>query len=189
VAYTDLNALKTYLGIAVEAEDTLLERLIHAASAAVDSLCHRRFAAASDETRRFDALLDTDGRSLFLDADLCALTAVVNGDGQALDAGDLLLLPRTGPPWHELRLKRSALAWWTYDDTPENAIAVTGRWAYSATPPADIEQAAVRLAAFFYRQKDAPDWRWTTAATPQWRAPELPPDVLALLAPYRRIAV
>lgn len=186
--YTDLDTLKAYLGIGVATDDALLERMIAGASAAVDSLCNRRFAADADETRRFDALRDVDGPSLFLDADLCAITSVVNGDGQAPATESWLALPRTGPPWHELRLRRGAPALWTFAAAPENAIAVTGRWAYSVAPPADVVLATLRLAAFFYRQKDSPDWRWTSAETPQWRTAELPPDVLALLAPYRRIA-
>ena len=187
--YTTLNSLKSYLGVETSADDALLGDLIGRASAAVDALCNRTFSAGEDSTRRFDALLDVDGRTLWLDDDLCALTSVVNGDDLSIAPGDLLLSPRTGPPWSEIRLARSSAAVWTYDDTPENAISVTGRWAYSVEPPADIVQATTRLAAWFYRQKDV----GYEPARPTFGsvayAADLPADVLTLLAPYRRLSV
>lgn len=187
--YTTLEALKSYLGVATSADDALLGDLIERASAAVDALCRRRFRADADSTRAFDARRDTDGRTLWLDADLCALTSVVNGDGETVPSGDLLTWPRVGPPWSEIRLTGASAVGWTYAATPENAIYVTGRWAYSVTPPDDIIHATVRLAAWFYRQKDVgyeparPTFAGVTYTS------DLPADVLALLAPYRRLVL
>jgi len=187
--YTTLDSLKAYLGVETSADDGLLGDLIGRASAAVDALCNRTFSADEDSTRTFDARLDVTGRTLWLDADLCALTSLVNGDGATIPPGDLLLWPRFGPPWSEIRLLRAADVAWTYDDGPENAISVSGRWAYSVEPPADVVQATVRLAAWFYRQKDVgyeparPTFAGVTYSA------DLPSDVLTLLTPYRRLAL
>lgn len=187
--YSSLESLKVYLGIETSADDALLGDLIGRASAVVDALCNRTFRADEDHTRGFDALTEVDGRTLWLDADLCALTSLVNGDGVSIALGDLLLWPRTGPPWSEIRLRRAADAAWTYTESPENAIQVTGRWAYSVEPPADIVQATVRLAAWLYRQKDVGyEPARPTFAGISYTA-DLPADVLALLAPYRRLAL
>ena len=187
--YTTLDSLKAYLGVEASADDALLGDLIGRASAAENALCNRTFSAGVDSTRSFDARLDVDGRTLWLDADLCALTGVVNGDDTAIASGDLLLWPRSGPPWSEIRLLRGSAAAWTYDESPENAIRVTGRWAYSAEPPADIVQATTRLAAWFYRQKDVGyEPARPTFAGVAYTA-DLPADVLSLLAPYRRLAL
>ena len=187
--YTTLDSLKTYLGVETAADDALLGDLIGRASATVDALCNRSFRADDDTTRTFDAARDVSGRTLWLDADLCALTSLVNSDGTTIPPGDLLLWPRTGPPWSEIRLLRASNAAWTYDAGPENAISVTGRWAYSVEPPADVVQATVRLAAWFYRQKDVGyEPARPTFAGVTYTA-DLPSDVRTLLAPYRRLAL
>jgi hypothetical protein len=187
--YCTVETLKTYLGVEADADDALLGDLIGRASAAVDALCNRTFAADADSTRAYDALLDVDGRTLLLDRDLCAVTSVVNGDDATIGAGEWVLWPRTGPPWSEVRLRRGSNVTWTYEDGPEGAIRVTGRWAYSSEPPADVVQATVRLAAWFYRQKDIGyEPARPTFAGVRYSS-DLPADVVTLLAPYRRLAL
>lgn len=183
--YTTLGALKAYLGIGGGADDALLEAMVERASATVDALCNRTFRADADSTRTFDVLLDVGGRTLWLDRDLCAVTSVVNGDGQPIDSGDLLLLPRGGPPFAQIGLARDSDVYWQGD----GEIVVTGRWAYSVTPPDTIVQATERLAAWFYRQKDVgyeparPTFAGITYTS------DLPADVRALIAPFRRVAL
>ena len=69
-------------------------------------------------------------------------------------------------------------------------IAVTGKWGYSLTAPADVVQATVRLAAWFYRQKDnaAGDQAIVTGDVTVLPA-RLPEDVRKLLRPYLRVLV
>jgi len=78
---------------------------------------------------------------------------------------------------------------WTYDEDHENAITIVGKWAYSATAPADITHACTRLAAYLYRQKDnAGDMdRAIVAGNATILPAKLPSDVAEILKPYRRL--
>ncbi|MCL4251048.1 MAG: head-tail connector protein [Anaerolineae bacterium] len=191
--YTTLDDLKIYLNIATSDDDALLTALIERATQIIDTATARTFAAEADSARTFDAVRDVsgDGRLLFLDEDLCQLTAVVNGDGASVSLAALVTEPRSHAPYYALRLKYTSDTTWTYTDDPHNAIQVTGRWAYCVTPPADIAHACVRLAAYLYRQKDTQteigDLARATLDGVLMLPPRLPRDVLDLLAPYKRV--
>jgi hypothetical protein len=155
VAYTTAEVIKRYLGIPVAADDTLLGECIVRAQAMIDAHTGRTFEAAAASVRYFDAETDlVDAYTLHLDYDLCSITTVTNGDGVVVAASEYVTSPRNATPYYEIRIKASNSKYWTYDTDPENAIAVNGKWAYSATAPADIVQAAVRLVSYLYRQKD-----------------------------------
>ncbi len=151
MAYASISDLTVYLGIDDStADDGLLAQLLTRAQAAVDNVCHRQFEAAADTTRYFDTRA-IDGYMLHLDTDLCAITSVVNGDGVTIAGTNYTTEPRNVTPWHALRMRStSAYAW----DGITGDIAITGRWAWSVTAPADVQHATVRLAAWMYRQKD-----------------------------------
>lgn len=186
--YCTLSELKAYLGIGSEDDDTLLTDLIERAQAMIESYCGRVFETASDSTRVFDAARDVEGRALVLDADLCQITSITNGDGLVVAANEYVTEPRNDAPYRAIVLKSGADTAWTYDDTPENAISITGRWAYSVSAPADITHACIRLAAYLYRQKDNPaDGARVTAEGVVLVASRLPPDVVDVLGRYRRI--
>lgn len=194
MAYADSASLKAYLGIAsaTTTDDTLLGHFLTRAQRIIDTYCHRTFEAAADTTRYFDAELcvDKKRRILYLDADLCQITTVTNGDGQTVASTQYVTEPRNTTPWHILRMKRDADVYWTFDDTPEDAIAVTGRWAYSVTAPSDIQHATLRLAAYLYRQKDNAgdlDRPVMLSGSATLLPPELPKDLRMILAPYRKI--
>ena len=115
--------------------------------------------------------------------------SITNGDGVSVGAAEYVTEPRWETPFYGVTLKRESDIRWTWDDTPEDAITVVGRWAYSATAPADIVQATERLAAYLYRQKDnmsdldrAVAVSGNMTVLPQ----SLPRDVQLILAPYRR---
>ena len=120
--------------------------------------------------------------------DLCAITEVVNGDGIVVTPSAVHDRAAALTPYYVLRLRSDATIAWTYGDFYEDAIAVTGRWAYCLAAPPDIVQATLRLAAWLYRQKDT--------ATPGVDNPifvgdgnvimpaNLPVDVKALISPY-----
>jgi len=186
--YTDTTTLKRYLGISGTADDTLLTELITRAQAIIDRWTGRTFEAATDTTRRFDAT-DPSGGALFFGADLCAITSIVNGDGTTLALTDYVTLPRNTTPYYGIALKRLGGVLWTYTTDPENAIAVTGKWAYSTTAPADIAGACVRLAAYMYRQKDNAGEldRAIVAGNATILPGQIPNDVMLTLRPYRRI--
>lgn len=179
MAYIDAGALRAYLGIEAQTDDALLTAFAGAAQAHIESACNRRFEAVADETRSFEAA-DANGPLLYLDADLCALTGV-DIDGEAADVSAVRTVPLNSAPWWALRRPGG----W------HGEIEVTGRWAYSVAPPADIRQACIRLAAFMYRQKDSNSDADRPQQTPEgtWLMPmKLPADISVLIAPYRRIA-
>lgn len=191
MAYTDKDALKIYLGIANgnTDDDNLLTTLTGRAQAAIDAYCRQAFEASQDSTRYFDAVADVRGRTLHLDAPLCAITSVTNGDGVTVSASDYVKAPRNATPWWALTLKANASVMWTYSGAPENAIAIAGRWAYSTSAPADVVQACTLLSAYFYRRRDnALDLDRTVIVGDATIMPlTIPRDVLTLLRPYRRL--
>jgi hypothetical protein len=189
--YATLVNFKAYLAIDASDEDTVLNLALTHATALIDTHTHRTFVAGADSTRRFDALLDVDGLRLWLDLDLCQLTSVVNGDGVTVPPTAMLPEPAVGPPYYALTLKRSSGLSWTYDEDAEQAIVVTGRWAYSIAPPDTIVQATLRLAAWLYHQRDnALDLDRTVIVGNSVITPAaIPADVITYLRPYMRIVV
>lgn len=160
MAYLTAADLKTYLGISSSSEDSLLTALIAQAQAHLEAQTGRVFEASADTTKRFDAvedvLHDEDGRRLTLwlrGYDLCAITSVTNGDGTTVASSSYVTEPRNETPYWGLRLKANASVAWTYSDTPEDAISISGRWAYSVTPPADVVMATRDLAVWLYRRR------------------------------------
>lgn len=197
MAYVSVNELKTYLDSAGHGglvgstdEDTLLTALIAAAQSFIEGQegAGRVFEAGSNTTRYFTVGEDTEGRELLFFEDLCQITSVVNGDGTTVTAAQYVTLPRNQTPWYGLRLLSSAGISWTYNNDPEGALAITGRWAYSITPPEDIKHACKRLAAWLYRQKDS----GMDSDRPLWVADgitmmpaAIPRDVMMIITPYR----
>lgn len=197
MAYTTNTDLKIYLDIpsGTTTWDTLLTTLIARAQAVIDRYCGQSFEASADTTRYFSAASvenggSVDGRDLILDAPLCAITSVTNGDGTVVSSGNYVKLPINGDRWYALRLKTASGLTWTYDDDIESdLIAVTGKFAYSTTAPADIVQACTRLAAYLYNQrKNANDLDRAVVVGDMTILPaRIPADVLSLLESYRRL--
>lgn len=192
MAYTTNTALKTYLGVTSATDDTLMTTLIARAQALIDEFTRRTFEASADTTRYFDAEADVsdDSRTLYLDEDLCALTSVTNGDSVAVTLSNLVKEPRNRTPWFALTFKSNSSEVWTWDDTPENAITVVGKWAYSTAAPDDIVHACIRLTAYLYRQKDTqggnPDRATVTPEGLISLPAGIPSDIRDILNNYRR---
>lgn len=185
MAYASLDDLTTYLGIDDSTtDDGLLARLLARAQAAVDAFTRRTFEADADATR-WHTLDNVWGRQLTFDGDLCAITSITNGDGAMVAASEYHTLPRNRTPFYSAELWPDSVTAWDADR--DGQIAVTGRWAYSLTAPADVTHATVRLAAWLYRQKDnaAADQTVVIGDTTILPA-RLPSDVQQLLRPYRR---
>ena len=189
-AYAQLADLKLTLKIAPSdtGDDTLLQNALDNASAIIDDFCNRTFAAEADATIYHDAVKNVDGRTLWLNGELCQLTSVVNGDGTPIAPTAIVTQPSYLPPYFGLVLKLSSGLIWNWEEDTENAIAVAGRWAYSVTPPLAIVQATLRFSAWLYRQPaNALDLDRTliignTTLTPA----TIPSDLMAILAPYRK---
>ena len=191
MAYTTAALVKTYLSISGSGDDTLIGDIVTRSQKIIDAYCRRTFEASGDTTRYFDPTIDVVGRTLLLDADLCAITTLTNGDGNVVSSGNYVKEPRNSTPYRALTLKSSATISWTYSTTPENSISILGKWAYSTAAPDDIVHATIRLASYLYRQKDnvrdvGGDIIIDAGIV---RAVTLPTDVQALLAPYRRLVI
>jgi hypothetical protein len=185
--------LKPYLGIAAATvtDDTLLAQLVTRAQAMIDTYCGRVFEASADSTKYLDAIENVDKTTLYLSnvGDLCAITTITNGDDVEVESDEYVTQPRNTTPYYAIKLLASANKAWTYDDDPENAISIEGRWAYSTTAPADITHACTRLAAWLYAQKDTAGEmdRAIVAGNATILPARLPSDVIEILKPYRRL--
>ena len=191
MAYTDKATVKTYCDISSTDDDDLIDDLIDYAQKAIETYCSRVFEASSDTTRKFDAVRDVDGVTLWLDEDLAAITTVTNGDSVVVSSSEYTTEPRNTTPYYALRLLASSNKYWTYDDDPENAISILGKWAYSTSAPNDIVHATIRFTAWLYNQKDtggdstdqpliSPDGTLVMPAA-------FPRDVLRLITPYKKV--
>ena len=71
-SYCTLAEVRAYkkIGAAQTGDDALITDLIPQASQRIDSYCLRTFTVRTAETRKFDAVLDVDGDTLYLDDDL-----------------------------------------------------------------------------------------------------------------------
>lgn len=154
MAYTDVEALKAYLGIDGSEDDALLDSLIGRAQAAIETYCGRKFEASASTTKYYDV---TGSRTLFLDDDLLTLTTLTNGDDEEIASTEYQLLPLNETPKYAIRLKQGSTYNWESDSegNTEGVIEVTGTWGWSTAAPNDIIHATVRLAGYFYKQKDA----------------------------------
>ena len=184
MAYATLTSIKRYLGISESTDDTLLTVTAEAATSMIDRLTNRTFTATADSTRYHNADYVVGG-ILYLDGDLCAITSVTNGDGVAVASTEYKSMPRNYTPYFALALDDDSDVSW---DTDSGEIAIVGKWAWSLTPPADIEFACVRLTSYLYRQKDNMGEldRAMIAGNTTLLPAELPKDIMLILAPYRR---
>ena len=128
-SYCLLADLKTYLNITASTDDALLQLMLDAATNRIDSVTQRRFQAAADSTRYFDPTVDIMLGEVWMDDDLSYITSVINGDSANVTT-DIYTNPRNVTPYYSIGLKTSSTAYWTYTTDYQNAIAVTGRWAY-----------------------------------------------------------
>lgn len=161
MAYVEVDEIKLYLNISGDDEDVLIDMANTAAQKWFETKTKRVFEASTNTTRYFDARRECDGgnvsddyRTLYLDHDLCSINTITNGDGTTVSSSECVTDPRNFSPWYAITLKLNSTIAWTYDDTPENAIAISGKWAWSTTPPDDVKQAVKRLAGYLHKQRD-----------------------------------
>lgn len=175
-------------------DDTLLANCITAAIGFCEGPegAGRRFEVTADTTRHFDAIRDVDitRRQLWLDDDLCQITSVTNGDGTTISASDYVTNPRNETPFYAITLKQNSSQVWTYDDAPEDAIAIVGRWGWSVAAPPDIAQAVLELAAYEYRRRSSSgstDQQVVTASGSVIVPSSIPKNIMTVFTHYRRL--
>ncbi len=182
MAYATLSDLKIYLAITTDNDDALLTELLERATAVIEQYTGRKFTASS-ATRRYGYEALRDALTIMLDDDLQSTSSITSGGVDVTSA--CVLMPRNGPPYTAIRLIGDC--WDVSDDS--TPVEVTGAWGFSATPPADIVQACLRLAAYYYRQRDAQVFDVT--AIPDQGIITIPKgtpaDVREILSRYRRL--
>lgn len=191
MAYTDNTAVKTYLGISGSGDDALLTTLIAGAQDAIDLYYLRTFEASANTTRYFDAVRAVHGRRLLLDRDLCAINSITNGDGTTVTSDQYTTYPRNDTPYYAIDILGSSGINWTFDEDPEGAIAISGKWAYSTSAPAAVVHLCKWLASVIYRGKDNVLSTGDTpiAAAVEILAGDLPPDIRIMMSSIPRRAV
>lgn len=200
--YATLAHLRTHLGDSgtlLTAE--LLERALEAASRAIDRHTGRKFwLDAEVETRTYRP----DDPYLAWVDDIGSTTGVVvrtdtTGDGTwatTWDAGDYQLEPLNADVFAS-----TPYAWWriaAIDDKTfpvreggnqrRPTLQVTARFGWSEIPD-EIEQACLLKAAALFKRKDSPNGVQGMGDFGVVRIGRNDPDVLGLLAPYRKLTV
>lgn len=186
MSYATAVQVKEYLGISgTVVDDNLLDDLIERAEGLIDAYTGRSFESTT--ATKYFGEDDTDGQDLILYGDdLLTVTTLTNGDGDEIASGYYRLFPRNDSPKWIIRLDESQS--WSFSDG-DSEISVAGTWGYSATAPADIQHACVRLTAFLYRQKDNSadlDRPLITGDGVTIMPTNLPADVTRLLDRYKR---
>lgn len=195
MAFCLINELAAELGIdpSITQDNALLTQALTDAQAFIEGPggAGRSFQVTVDTTRTLDAIRDVENYllTLDLDEDLCQITSITNGDGTSVSPSLYVTNPRNTTPWYALQFKWVASTAWTFTNSPENSISITGRWGYSTSAPADIHRAHKRLAAWYYRQKSSQadiDRPLLTPGGVTILPSKVPSDVMAILEPYRR---
>lgn len=192
MSYCSLSDIKTYLDVDSSNvdDDALLSSLIIRAQSIIESYTGHVFEVDSATTKYFDAVSSVHKRFLYFDNMVCTeISSVVNGDGTTIASNKYTTEPRNESPYYGIALLSSSGFSWTYNDDPENAIAVTAKWGWSASPPNDIVHLCIRLASWLYYQKDnAIDIdKPLLVSSGMLLPPGLPADVREILDFYQRL--
>jgi len=197
MAYVSTSDVHLYGGIpnTDTVDDSEIALLIARAQQFIENHTGRTFAVSSDDeaVRYYTYTNDVDGLTLYLDADLNTIASIVAGS-DTIASSNYVTEPRNAKPYHAITIKAEAAQVWTNatsDGDYENAIAVTGQWAYSSDAPADVQHVVLRLVKWFYNQGRLSD---NTASRPivlesgAIMMPEgFPEDVLSILKHYKRM--
>jgi hypothetical protein len=182
MAYTSAANVKQYLGISTDADDAILAVLVNAAQSFIESYTGRLFEPYTATITHTGS--DIYDGELLLQDDLLSLTGITV-NGTLIDiSGAVLLGGMHGEPYYAVRL--DAFEGYHSDD---DMIQVTGQWGYGLTVPADIMHACNRLAAYYYRQRDAQVFDTTAIpGTGVITIPRgIPADVQKILDRYRAL--
>lgn len=157
---TTLTKVKAIRDITVSDDDVILQDCINRASTWIETRTRRTFVAQGNGTLQytFDAdypTIQRDGRILLLDKDLLSIGTLINQPTGTITADQYRLLPANDSPKYAIELKPSSGLYWSYETDWQDAIQVIGTWGYSTTAPADIEEAAIKVALYLYDTRDS----------------------------------
>jgi hypothetical protein len=127
------------------ADAALLWKQLTPASRLVEEFCGGRRFDWRIETRRYDAVgLHVGVDHIDLDEDLLELTALVNGDGSAVDLACCTLAPYNAYPKRSIYLNGVT---WARPANPRAAIQVAGAWGFHRRPDEAWQDANVTVPA------------------------------------------
>ena len=148
--YPGFQDVKQYLSITASNDDALLVVILKRAIASFENLCGRgflnetatkKFSANGEEVIRWNHLMLRDDEIVSI--------SQIKIDGITIPSSDYYLTPGG------IKLTTSSdYSFNEYSDDPHDTIEITGVWGYQETVPDDVFGAIVRLAAWFYQQKD-----------------------------------
>ncbi len=184
--YPGFQDVKQYLSITASNDDALIVGILKRAIRSFENLCGRGFLTASS-TKKFSATGEEVVRwnHIVLRDDEVISISQIKIDGVIVPSTDYYLTP------HGIKLIISSdYAFSEYSDDPHDTIEITGIWGYEASVPDDVFGAIVRLAAWFYQQKDnALELDRSVAMANGMALPAgFPKDVVEVARFYRRIA-
>lgn len=189
--YCALSELKARLDIQDDRSDSLLEDVIEAASRKIDGYCGRRFYAAT-ETRYYTPDLWDE---LPVDDLVSVTTLKTDYDSDrtyetAWSASDYELDPPNaasdGMPYTRIRVTPTGR--YAFPAYQRRSVEVVGSFGWPDVPHA-IREATLILASRFHKRKDAPFGIAGNAELGQLTLPANDPDVIRLVADYRRFAL
>lgn len=163
VLLTTTAAVKRQLAIGVNGtvnnvDDDLIDTYVAQASQMIQTECVRTFGTLVG-TFYYDAAYPVAVNNLlYFDQDFLQVDSVSNGSNGTLDPSNYRLLPINFQPKYALQLLNKSTQVWVVgnDGYAQNAIVVMGTAGYCtpADRPADITNAATKLAAFLYETRD-----------------------------------
>jgi hypothetical protein len=196
MSYITAADLRQYIGAVSTSDDTQLGFAAARAQQMIDTYCNRTFEAPADTTRYYNALdlryggdVDAFSNELRLDVDLCQLTRVTNGNGEIIPNNFLVQLPTNFTPKYSIKIMMNTSYVWTYTGTPDMAISVLGRFAYSITAPADIIAACLALGKYIYKARTSTietDRAVLSSDGIILPGKNIPDAITAQIEPYRR---
>ena len=193
--YCALAEVKAALRISDSVDDTLLENSVEAASRRIDGECNRRFYADGSTSARTYAA----ARNEFLDVDdISTLTGLVvkvddDSDGTyetTFTIGvDFQVEPSNnlvqGRPVYGLRALDSLFP---ISNVARNLVEVTAMWGWPSVPDA-IREATILMASRHFKRYESPLGVAGFGDLGAIIVRRIDPDVAALIAPFKRIAV
>jgi len=197
--YTTLNAMKSYLSISDNTDDTILETMVESASRSIDRIANRRFyldaAASAHQYRAYNdvfAYVDDIGTTSSLvvaideDGDGTFETTLTLNTDYLLDP---LTAPSLGRPYTQLTMVNTTYTWPIFPGMFSNGlrpgVQVTARWGWPSVPD-DIEMACQILTADLYKRKDSPGGVLGLGDLGAIRMSPLGRDVGAMVRAYKK---
>lgn len=187
-----LADIRKYLRVPsdVVIDDELLTTSLIVAQELIETATRRKFEVnTTPAVRKFNVnCVSKNYEVLYLDCDLVSATQITDGVGRVLLAGDYRLEPYNHPPYTYITALSGMGYRWQFG--VDEGISINGTWGYSATPPASIKHAVMRLAAWLYKQRDTHSEVVAVGSDGVQSIPQraMPRDVYDIIKPYVRPA-